>query len=268
MKSRFAAALGAGLLFLAFSTGGVGRPARTGAGKRKGLRKSKKKTRTCKGRRYDCEAKRPRDYDRRVRVIYRPARGQNRACLRRLRRSKIRFRMLSRVKGVQTPVEILSKKLGGVRYRKSWNNKRRFILDCRMAEVLAARGRAIRRAGIATVYFSSSWRYSVVKGTQRLSQHAYGLALDVIAIDGRFGYASVARHYEKGIWGCGSRNRTARGKAWRGFYCALHRNKAFSLIMTPDTDRAHRDHFHVEGPNPAIFLKVRERKVPKRRLRR
>ena len=27
-----------------------------------------------------------------------------------------------------------------VRYRKAWNNKRRFILDCRMVEVLAAAG--------------------------------------------------------------------------------------------------------------------------------
>lgn len=151
-------------------------------------------------------------------------------------------------------MEILSRRLGGVLYKRSWNNRRRFILDCRMVEALAAAGRSIRSSGVATVYFSSSWRYSIVKGTSRLSQHAHGLALDIVAIDGAFGYASVVKHYEKGIWGCGSRNKTVRGKALRALVCALLLRKTFKEIKTPDTDRDHRDHFHLEGPNPSVRL--------------
>ena len=120
------------------------RPARTGTGKGKGTKKT-----GCKNRRYGCAARPPAYYDRFVRTVRYPAKGQDRACLARLRKAGIRFRMLDRVKGVKTPVLVLSRRLGGVLYRKSWNNNRRFILDCRMVEVLAARGRAIRRAGIA-----------------------------------------------------------------------------------------------------------------------
>ncbi|MFH2005206.1 MAG: extensin family protein [bacterium] len=208
----------------------------------------------CDSSRYKCTGKRPTDYDELVRITYRPAKGQDAACLSRLRKAGIKFRMLRNVKGVKTPVHLLSKRLGRVLYRKTWNNKRRFILDCRMVEVLAAQGREIRRAGIASIYFSSSWRHSLVKGTSRLSKHAYGLALDVTAIDGAFGYASVIRHYERGQWGCGSRNKTPKGKAWRAFFCALRKNNAFRHVFTPDRDRYHRDHFHIEGPSARIRL--------------
>lgn len=209
----------------------------------------------CKGARYDCVRKKPREYDKKTRVIKKPRRGYDRACLKRLKNAGVKYRLLARVKGVRTPVEILSKRLGGVRYIKHWNNKRRFILDCRFAEALVARGRRIRLAGIASIYYSSSWRYTYRKGTKKLSKHASGRALDITAIDGAFGYASVIKHYEKGRWGCGSRNKTKKGKAWRQFYCALMLNKGFKKILTPDSGRAHRDHLHVEGIRSSMRLK-------------
>jgi len=211
--------------------------------------------RKCKGARYDCVRKKPREYDKKIRVIKKPRRGYDRACLKRLKNAGVKFRLLARVKGVRTPVEILSKRLGGVRYIKHWNNKRRFILDCRFAEALVVRGRRIRLAGIASVYYSSSWRYTYRKGTKKLSKHASGKALDITAIDGSFGYASVIKHYEKGRWGCGSRNKTKKGKAWRQFYCALMLNNGFKKILTPDSGRAHRDHLHLEGIRSSMRLK-------------
>jgi peptide deformylase len=216
------------------------------------------KSKRCDSSRYDCAKKRPAAYDRRIKIIRRPARGQDRACLRRLRKAGVKFRILARVKGVRTPVEILSKRLGGVRYRKAWNNKRRFILDCRFAEALVTRGSRIRRAGIASIYFTSSWRYTYLKGERELSRHAHGMALDISAIDGGFGYASVVSHYEKGKWGCGSKNRTKKGKALRALFCALKLNKGFRAILTPDNDRYHRDHFHVEGVRSSMRLRPKK----------
>lgn len=166
----------------------------------------------CDSSRYGCVGRSPQYFDKLVRVIYRPRKGYDRGCLKRLRRAGIRFRLLGNVKGVQTPVEVRSKRIGGVLYRKTWNNKRRFILDCHMVEVLAVLGREIRRAGVASIYYSSTWRYTYVHGTHRLSKHASGRAIDITAIDGNFGYASVVRHYEKGVWGCGRRNKTPRGR--------------------------------------------------------
>lgn len=219
----------------------------------------------CDSSRYGCVGKKPQDYDKRVRVIYRPRKGYDRACLKRLRAAGIRYRLLGGVKGVRTPVEVRSKRIGRVLYRKTWNNKRRFILDCRMVEALAVMGREIRRAGVASLYISSTWRYSYVKGTRRLSKHASGLAIDITAIDGGFGYASVLRHYEKGVWGCGRRNKTPRGAAFRKLLCALKKKRAFRSIYTPDYDRFHRDHYHVEWPNPRLRLKPRPRRSKRRR---
>jgi hypothetical protein len=233
------------------------------AGARRKRRPKARKVK-CDSSRYGCVGKNPKYYDKLVRRIFRPAKGQDRACLKRLKAAGIKFRMLANVKGVKTPVLVLSRRLGRVLYRKSWSNKRRFILDCQMVEVLAAMGPEIRRAGIASIYYSSSWRYSIIKGGRRLSKHAYGKALDITAVDGSFGYASVIRNYERGKWGCGSRNKTPKGKAWRSFYCALKKRHAFRTIFTPDTDRLHRDHYHVDGPNWRIRLKPR----PKRRRRR
>lgn len=230
-------------------------------------RRRRAKPRKCDSSRYGCAAHNPKHYDKQVRVTFRPAKGQDKACLARLKAAGIKFRMLVNVKGVKTPVQLRSRRLGRVLYRRNWSNKRRFILDCQMVEVLAAMGPAIRRAGIATIYYSSSWRYSIVKGAKRLSKHAYGKALDITAIDGAFGYASVVRHYEKGKWGCGALNKTPKGKAWRRFYCALKKRRAFRSIFTPDTDRYHRDHFHVEGPNWRIRVKPRVRGRRRRRRR-
>lgn len=208
----------------------------------------------CDSSRYGCVGKRPADYDRDVQVTHRPTPGMDTACLARLRQAKIPFRMLKQVKGVRTPVEVRTERLGGVLFRRAWNNKRRFILDCRMVEALAVLGRSIRRAGVAGFYYSSTWRYTMIKGQGRLSQHAYGLAIDLIAIDGAFGYATVRSHYEKGIWGCGERNKTPKGAAWRKLYCVLAGKGAFVQVFTPDTDRDHRDHWHVEQPRPALRL--------------
>ncbi len=212
-------------------------------------------------KRYDYAGKKkPSAYDKNVRRISKPLRGYDRACLRRLDKAGVKYSLLGGVKGVRTPIEILSKRLGGVNYIRHWSNKRRFILDCRFAEALVERGKRIRLAGVASVYYSSSWRYSYKRGTRNLSRHASGMALDITAIDGAFGYASVVQHYEKGRWGCGCRNKTKRGKVWRAFYCALTQHNGFRRILTPDNGPAHRDHFHVEGVRPSMRLEEEKRK--------
>ena len=230
--------------------------ARRAAGRRVKARLSRPRrpSAACRGKRYDCTGKPPSYYDRFVRVVSKPRRGYDRACLRRLRKAGIKFRILAGVKGVRTPVEVLSKRLGGVRYIKHWSNHRRFILDCHTVEVLAWVGPAIRRAGVASVYYASSWRYTYLHGTHRLSQHAYGKALDVPAIDGAFGYATVVRHWERRVWGCGERNKTPKGRAWKRFLCALKMTRAFGRILNPDNRADHGDHLHLESPNPSIRL--------------
>jgi len=194
----------------------------------------------------------PSWYDKQVVSIDAPAAGSNGNCVDRLRKAHIKFRLLGGVKGVETPIEVTDTSLGLVRYKRAPRTKRRFILDCHTVEVLASLGLRLRKAGIATIYWSSSWRYSYRKGTKTLSAHAHGNALDIIAIDGKFGYATVKGHYEKGVDGCGENNKSKQGKYLRRFSCAVLDKAAFATLYTPDTDAMHADHFHLEGPNASI----------------
>ncbi|MBU1239959.1 extensin family protein [Myxococcota bacterium] len=192
-----------------------------------------------------------------VKVIDTPAPGQDVKCLARLRAVGVKFRMLKNVEAVKTPVRLLSTKLGGVHYRRAWNNKTApWILDCKMVENLILAGPYLRRVGIASVYWTSAWRYSLVHGTKKLSRHSFGDAMDITALDGNFGYAALVSSWDSRCGGCGKGCRTAKGKALRAFICALRGPKLFATVYTPAYDALHRDHFHVDSPSPRHQLKV------------
>ena len=78
------------------------------AGARRRRRRTIKKKK-CDSSRYGCAKHRPKHYDKRVRITYIPTKGQDKKCLKRLKAAGIKFRMLTNVKGVKTPVEVRSK---------------------------------------------------------------------------------------------------------------------------------------------------------------
>ncbi len=186
-----------------------------------------------------------------------PLPGQDAKCLARLKAAGIKFRMVKNVPLVKTPIRLLSTKLGGVHYRRAWNNKTApWILDCKTVENLILAGKYLRRVGIASVYWTSAWRYSLVHGTSKLSRHAYGDALDVTALDGSFGYAALVSSWDSRCGGCGQGCRTPKGKALRAFICAVRGPKLFGTVYTPAYDALHRDHFHIDSPSAKHQLKV------------
>jgi hypothetical protein len=194
-----------------------------------------------------------------VKRIYKPKRGMDKLCLARLKAKRIKFILLDNVKGVKTPVKLRTNKLGGVVYRRAWNNKTApWILDCKMVENLIIAGKYIRKYGIASVYWTSAWRYSLVHGKKVLSKHASGLALDITALDGGFGYAALINHWERGCSGCGRGCRTKKGRALRAFICALKgKGRLFKTVYTPSYDARHKDHYHIDGPSQKYKLKVK-----------
>ena len=207
----------------------------------------------CANPRYGCvDGKSPMAWEREVRVAKADPKHGDVGCLKRLRQAHIKFRVLENVKGVKTPIEVTDKSLGLVKYVRTPGNKRRFILDCHTVEVIAALGKRLRKAGFATLYWSSAWRYTTLRDSKELSQHAYGKAFDITAVDGVFGYASVKGHWERGVDRCGREAKTKRGKALRRLACELTRGKAFARVFTPDKDADHADHFHLEEPHPDV----------------
>ncbi len=221
----------------------------------------------CVGRGYDCVDHPPSWYDEQVKPAQgAPADGADTGCLERLEAAHIKYTLLTGVAGVSTPIEVTDTSLGLVKYQPSGDSRTRLILDCHTVEVLAASGRALRKAGVATIHWSSSWRYTYLKGTKTLSRHAVGEALDIVAIEGDHGYATVKGHYERGVDGCGQHNKTKPGAALHRLVCALRDKDAFKTVFTPDTDALHADHLHLQGPNPEIRHALR--RPPQRWWRR
>ncbi len=193
-----------------------------------------------------------------IKKIKVPQKGMDSQCVARLRAKGIRFQLLSKVKHVNTPIRIKQKSLGGVLYRRAWNNKTApFILNCKMVENLILAGPYLRRYGIASAYWTSAWRYSFIHGKKKLSNHVYGNAIDITAIDGGFGYASLSGHWERGCGGCGRNCKTKKGRVLRAFSCATRGRKLFKAVLNPDYDALHSDHFHLGNPAANKKLKVK-----------
>lgn len=184
-----------------------------------------------------------------IRRISIPTDTMDKACLARLKAAKFPYQLYDNVPYVRTPIKPLTETLGGVVYRRAWNNPDApWILDCKTVENLILAGPKLQKYGIASMYWNSAWRVSYVKGKQQLSRHAYGEALDVTAIDGTFGYASLVGHW---------RTRNVKSAALRNVVAALQGTGLFKTVLTPDFDAYHRDHFHIDSPSQKAALAVK-----------
>jgi hypothetical protein len=168
------------------------------------------------------------------------------ACLTELAARGIGFSKTKALLGVHTPVR-LDAPLGGVRFRST--DGRRFEADCRLVLALSEIAPELRALGVSEVRYSGTYvyRYSRVG---RLSNHAYGLAIDVhaLTIDGRV--YDVKRDFERGE-GCSEDvsplNRVA---------CRVRARRIFPEQLGPDDNADHHDHFHfglrpLDGEVPA-----------------
>ncbi len=178
-----------------------------------------------------------------------PTAAMDKECLARLKAAGVPYQLYDNVPHVRTPIKPLTDKLGGITYRRAWNNPDApWILECKTVENLVLAGPKLQKYGVASMYWNSAWRVSYVRGKHQLSRHAYGEALDVTAIDGTFGYASLVGHWN---------SKSAKGAALRGVMAALRDSGLFKTVLSPDFDAYHRDHFHIDSPSRSVALKVK-----------
>jgi hypothetical protein len=147
--------------------------------------------------------------------------------------------------GIAQAVEIAGP-LGGV----DLAGQGTLVIDCSLAVSLAEVGRYMRALGIARATFSSAYSRRNVRGTNRPSKHSYGLAIDVSGFSGpELGAIRVAPDYEQGLGGtvdCVGQPMTQAGAVLKILQCQLVRSGLFHLVLSPDFDDAHHDHFHLE----------------------
>jgi hypothetical protein len=124
------------------------------------------------------------------------------------------------------------------------------VIDCSLAVSLHEITRYLRALGIDHATVSSAYSRRNVRGTNRPSKHSYGLAMDVAGFAGKdAGTVRVDRDYEQGLGDaidCIGAPQTQGGALLKIVQCQLVRSGLFHLVLSPDYDDAHHDHFHLE----------------------
>jgi hypothetical protein len=148
--------------------------------------------------------------------------------------------------GIALAVEVTGP-LGGITYYGADP----LVIDCSLAVSLDEVGRYFRALGVEDATFSSAYSRRNVRGTNRPSKHSFGLALDVHSLTGKdLGTLRVDRDYEQGLGDaldCVGEPVTQGGAVLKILQCQLVRSGLFHLVLSPDYDDAHHDHFHLEA---------------------
>lgn len=149
--------------------------------------------------------------------------------------------------GIKLAVEVTGS-LGGLRLT---SEDQPLVIDCSLAVSLAEAGRYFTGLGFDRATFSSAYSRRNVRGTNHPSKHSFGLAIDVHTFTGDgIGTLRVDRDYEQGLGDevdCVGTPLTQGGALLKTLQCQLVRSGLFHLVLSPDYDDAHHDHFHLEA---------------------
>ncbi len=150
--------------------------------------------------------------------------------------------------GIAQGVEVTGP-IGGVTYTSDAHAP--LVLDCSLVVSLAEAGRYFTAQGIDHATYSSAYQVRNVRGTNHRSKHSFGLALDVHTFSGpELGTLSVERDFEQGLGDdtdCIGDPLTEGGAILKTLECQLVRSGLFYLVLNPDYDSDHYNHFHLEA---------------------
>lgn len=189
---------------------------------------------------------------------YRYAQLTRPACEGELRRRKVHFRR-ERALGVMAPVRLLGP-INGIHFRGEGTDEQRAksvheIVDCRVALSLFDSTALLKRHGIVEVRHFSMYRLPPPSWPRSrvATRHLGGLAIDM----GRFLRADgsaldVDRDFHGAIDaktcgpGAGPRPATKDALALRALLCEIVAERLFTVVLTPNYDPPHKNHFHLE----------------------
>jgi len=121
---------------------------------------------------------------------------------------------------------------------KSTKLSNKLTLSCPTALNVA---RYLDEIDAKSINHMGSYNCRKVSGSKIFSEHSYGTAIDISGIDG----ASLLKDWNKG---------SNKGQILKKAY--ITSCKYFSNIMTPDSNKAHKDHFHFDnGVGTKCYLK-------------
>ena len=144
---------------------------------------------------------------------------------------------------VEDPVWVLSPVYGVELEYYDGSETPRSLASCEMAHSLADTVADVAPFGVAAVRHIGTYNCRVISGTNRLSRHGYGDAIDIYGFrfdDGRVW--TLVDHWEHDT-------ESPESEAAAFLYLAAHRwydDWIWNIILTPNYNDAHDNHFHVD----------------------
>jgi hypothetical protein len=171
--------------------------------------------------------------------------------------------------GVRAPIR-LTGPMHGVLYRSDLPAEKRAtspweVVDCRLALALDDFARILARHGVVEVRHYSMYRRPdrELDEGREASRHPGGLAIDLGRLElAAGGEIDVYDDFNgrRGSQACGPKARppkpaTEKAKTLRSLLCEAVEQKLFTIVLTPNYNRKHRNHFHLEvAPHVHWFL--------------
>jgi len=170
-------------------------------------------------------------------------------------------------RGVADPVTVTTP-INGVAYRSASTGKLRstFFMDCELARSLARAAPLLRDRGVVEITDIGVYNYRCIgnAGTPPdcpLSQHAFARGIDIAGFTDRDGV-----HYSvNDDWiidgasekTCAAATTPGKDRFLHEAICALKAAGVWNIVLTPNYNAAHRNHFHVDLTPGASFLRSR-----------
>jgi hypothetical protein len=190
------------------------------------------------------------------------------ACLEELTRRDVVFEAVADAPGVLAPVR-LPEGVGGVAYHTEASAHARTtnpydVFDCRLALALSDFSKILQAHDIDEVLMFSAWRPARSRRpppeTSRpvATRHPGGLAIDVFRFGKRLETGKTTKRWLdvkrdfRGIVGapvCGPgapARRRPEARELASIVCEAADRHLFTTVLTPNYDRAHHNHFHLE----------------------
>ena len=174
------------------------------------------------------------------------------ACRRRLRRLTVPFERNRRAySGVATPLSV-APQFPGIALRAPQGKFG--VLDCRLALTLHSIFPLLAKHDVKSLRIDNFYRNRArLPGRKKPSQHSYGLAADVVSFTLKNGDVLDIETDWGGKIGdepCGPKAsvvpETDKGVRLRNLYCDVARHGFFHHMLSPNHNRAHRNHLHLD----------------------
>ena len=152
---------------------------------------------------------------------------------------------------IDDPIRVASP-INGVFYRYySYDSPGTMLMSCDLAVALHQLGDILHRYDITDVRHIGTFNCRKIAGTSKLSQHAHGLAIDIYG----FEKANGDDYIVKRDWEQDTDNpQTPRGQVLYEIAHAMHDEHVFNIVLTPNYNADHANHFHVDLTPGSNFL--------------